>query len=360
MGITGNDLADSGIGAIGSAASSSGSPGGQAIGSTLSGAATGAAIGGGVATYGGLGTAGAVASAMGTSLAIGSSIPVPLLGTLIGAIAGAISAVILWFKNKPSPEFSRELLAVFRCYPNVLFEWVTERDALGIHTEHSDLRGRWGYISTMREQAGEKGHDIFEDEDWQKKFELGLVLPPPCTRQPNLKVLGIDPTLDEIKDAAAEIRVLLAGQPLVTSVMATSDGVVLSAKAIVPQEVLATVKWKPSRTFLYVYNGKVPVHFNALPPIAETKDAAVQLAANNINKLYQHTKWFEAAKVITTATGPALEVTVSNAPNHISAKSLAGLAGFPVKLVEDNTWLWLLGGAAALTIGGTYAMTRKP
>lgn len=217
---------------------------------------------------------------MSAGLAIGSAIPIPVLGTVIGFIAGAIGAVVSFFNNRPSPAFARALLAVFRYYPNVLREWVNERETFGIPHDHSALRSRWGYVSMLREEAGETGPDPFEDEQWRRRFEAGRVDPTPPATPPDLRVLGIVATTEEAESAARALSPLLDNPALkhVSNITVTAvDGphgpavsVALRPRVYVPQGLTEPPAPPASRPSLFVYGKRTPMVSVAQPPELET------------------------------------------------------------------------------------------
>lgn len=262
------------------AARESGSPVASVIGSAVGGAATGVAVGSAVAVgipIAGF-AAGAVASAAGATaatslgimasgMAIGSAIPIPVLGTVIGAIVGAIGAVVSFFNNRPSREFARALLATFRQYPNVLREWVNERETFGVPHDHSALRSRWGYVEMLREVAGESGPDPFEDPAWRKRFEAGRVDPAPPAEDLDLAALGLGATRAEAVDAAAKVEPLF--RPIRDVFDArfettrlhgtTAIHMVVRPRILAPEGLSGTSREVAERPKLFVYGDRIPM-----------------------------------------------------------------------------------------------------
>jgi hypothetical protein len=366
-------------------------PAGQVAAGAVEGAVAGAAVGGTVATvapvvgFGAAAVAGAagadaaaVTSIMSASLAVGSAIPIPLIGTLAGLIAGAAAALAQHFSSKPTPEFARELLLVFRTYPNVLREWVDERNTFGIPTEHSSLRSRWGYVGILCEQAaqapvgdGPNAKSYAEerayaqtcelrDEGWQKKFERGHVRPRPnrTGRAPDMRVLGLDPSADDVQRAVAGLRVAVAGVPADFHVAALQRGVSMSGQASVPPAQLdaAAAAWRPTGMMLFVYGGRVPVYFSAGCPVASAPDAPARLAARGVAGAFGDRPWFEGVAVTPAPDGGyALRVDVSEAPTPQTVAAVTQYAGLPVTFRVSESWFWWVGAAGALAAAGVAA-----
>lgn len=312
-----------------------------------------------------LGADAAGATAAGSALAAvgGALASIPGLGWIVGAatVVGVILNEI--FSVKPSPEFSRELLAVFRCYPNVLRDWISERESAGIETEASWSRTRWGYIAALREAAGEKGYDIFEDEAWQARFEAKKVKLPRCKRWPDLKKLGFNPTPAELAQALAELRVSLAGLPLVASAIVVKGGLFLTVReTVTPQQLpKAKKRFRQLPTLLYVFKGTIPIYINILPPVTYGAGREAELAAKQLDFTYAGTAWFRDADVIMTPEGAAVRVEVrGDLPPGVTEASLSLVAGQRVILSRStSTMLWFAGGATAILVGGIAAAVAK-
>jgi hypothetical protein len=186
---------------------------------------------------------GTAATTIGAGLAIGSAIPIPVLGSaiglVIGAVVAAVQAIVRFFNNRPPKEVAIELLAVFRTYPNVLRDWIASRDDNGIDLSHTVLRSRWGYLAMLREQAGEKGPDPFEDPAWREAFEAGTVEPALPKRAPRLSVLGIHATAAEAATVAGMINAVhmpgldVEAHPVKAGALADVAGVQATAGIVV-------------------------------------------------------------------------------------------------------------------------------
>lgn len=269
-----------------------------------SGAATGTAVAEGVIVAGSIATEAAAAAGatgisaalatagtglataattIGTATAIGTAIPIPVLGSLIGLVVGAvtaaITAVVTFFNNRPPRDVARAILDTFRTYPNVLHDWVEEREAEGIDLPNTVLRDRWNYLAMLREQAGEKGPDPFENHDWQERFKAGAVEPEPSKVPPRLTLLGIHATpreADALAQTLARIRVPLLkihARPVRAGELADVGGVLLTAGMVIPYPDMPggpRAGYQPAalkRRALHVYkDGHSPIFIDGAPP----------------------------------------------------------------------------------------------
>lgn len=291
----------------------------------------------------------------------------PGVGTFIGGVIGFFVGLGEGLEHALNvlarPEFAREMLAVFRCYPNVLRDWVLERESAGISTEASWARTRWGYIAALRKAAGEKGPDILENESWQKRFEAGKAKLPRCKRWPNLKKLGFDPKPEELALALAELRVSLAGLPIASNAIVVKGGLMITARDIVPVLELAKARkqYRQLPTLLFAYKGSIPLYITLQPPVSQSLTRQAEIAAEHLDFTYQNASWFRDATAFMGNEGPAIRVEVrGDLPPGVNEASLASVVGLPVVLSRStSTMLWFAGGATAVLVGGIAAAAVK-